>query len=1492
MAGCSTEQYNRGHQPVRLMSGFAVVALLATALSSSAVGGPWQSTEPDDAVNEIQRLAQGIPSDRKTILTLESFRASIAAKQFESAAEELKKLQTADPESMVPVSDDSDTFVPLYRAVFDSWLSLPAEYRTRFTESAAGTGEKAFAAVLRDGRLDQLPAFILKSVGTTASVKAHLVAARLHIDRGNELAARLWLSPIRHRNINDEFRATAQQVLDSLSPEDTVQSGSSRTPASESAKQQPLPRQFLWQYRPLTSPQLRRQIDTFIAAAGTSKVVLQSSWNSESENDVLFRKTMRGVAAVDLSTGESIWEYPISGGLDRAITSDASNNAMFGAIPDGLVPEGSFIRLDFTALANTFCRNEILGSVSADSDRIYAIAGADIRTPPTVGIVPGRFVSSRSRQAFQGTRLVALEKTTGRRVWTVGNAAMQEVAGADSIGFWIAGPPTVSHALLYGVVEWNGEILLTCFAPATGEVKWTKVLAFPEQTIDKDPSRQMRSARPAVESGLIWCPTTTGRIVCVDELTRTVVWAGFLPVNTEKQNRYVTGRGRPVALTPTASVTRRWAQSGIVQSADTLAVFSPRSHEIFLIDALTGHRRESISVSASASVIHADSSHVVIGEPAAVYCLATDSGRKVWSFSIPETLGTPAGRGALRNGHLLIPFSSGTILTVDLRNGTTKDTAENVLPGGAWGQLLTISNSPDRRAGNGDLLYAAPERLIRISDRKPEEKTHNAIELASGLMASGQWQQALTLVKQIAPADPAYREAEQARFDCLLQLAIRSPETWLAELRDVSVTDDQKIQVRFLEVDSQLKNGNYAQAASLLVDVLKLNSTLAAVPAPVAKLRSKSESDNSDRLPITVPLRSWAGAQLSRLLKNLPDDSAVWEQLENVPATSLLSLRHPGVRPLLRQAAAEESSTETALHLIRHSTDLASPDSAGEVEEEVKLLTSLLNRDWQKSSTAIETARSLLLNIALLEFPEAVVQQLRHMDTKAGLTDHRKLDIEFQDQLILQTEKWKPQPFEAIPVTRASSPVNRNTIALFTAEGDDPFLRTFRWSAIRGEYGRLLARSIDSEGHQWSVPGTYKVYGNYSNRTDTLYRLGSVVLLRSFSSIAAVSVMDRTVLWSRDFLRRGVVTSVSSPDGGFEKFVGGRHRLPAEKYYRYGAVRVAGTGHRWICLKHGDSVEVIDTLMGSTLWSTRLADTNSLVTATDDVVIISPISGDAVCLDRMTGQQLDIQDAKQLARRAIRNVGPLLVCWKSQSGTEPSSVEWINPLTHKVVRAAALEKMTYFRLLDDRMLAGFNDQYQMTVVDLVSTAVQTCVFQVNKTQPPSAGEKAKTEGDSSSGLPFWNSRRIRIAADGLNFYLTNAPENDAVPFRQPSGRELMRFEGEIRAVDRRTGNIRWRIANDGKTLVSTDQPELPVLIGIDSKPPAANGLNQTYTHNLFRAINKLTGDRLFSEVIPSRFGLRYLNIRSPKPGVVDVAVYGNQVRIQGTASVSVKQQQQ
>jgi len=214
-----------------------------------------------------------------------------------------------------------------------------------------------------------------------------------------------------------------------------------------------------------------------------------------------------------------------------------------------------------------------------DGQNLYYIDDLAIPPPPPMlndgnpfGNMPQpQQQPGRLSVAIRASELIALDMQTGLRVWVLGrvfppspgskNAATplplpltEEEADATTSAFRLClnaiflGPPMPSNGRLYVMIELDGVVRLLCLDPKTlvdvpglpkaPTLLWSQKLGKPTTPLPGESLRRYQSAFLASGEGIIVCPTNSGAIVGVDEMSHSLLWAyAYRKLDPQPTNR-------------------------------------------------------------------------------------------------------------------------------------------------------------------------------------------------------------------------------------------------------------------------------------------------------------------------------------------------------------------------------------------------------------------------------------------------------------------------------------------------------------------------------------------------------------------------------------------------------------------------------------------------------------------------------------------------------------------------------------------------------------------------------------------------------------------------------------------------------------------------------------------------------------------------------------------------------------------------------------------
>ncbi len=801
--------------------------------------------------------------------------------------------------------------------------------------------------------------------------------------------------------------------------------------------------------------------------------------------------------------------------------------------------------------------------------------------------------------------LVAIEKSTGRRLWSAGGAPLEKQFGNELSQAWFAGPPTVSGDLLFGLVEQDDAHWLVCLRSETGEVLWKLMLAYPETDIFQDVSRQLTASRPLIAEGLIWTNTSDGWLIAVDRLTRSTIWARSMMLRQPGMtgNRNVRGNLLPIQMLP--AFRESWRPEGMLLMPDSLLVAGPEEHQMQMINPLTGSARRRISPDAATLILAVDEESIVVAGPEKIQRLRRDNFDVVWATRLTRPSLVPIGPGARRDEHLLVPLSDGSVQIIRYSDGQLTDNIPGLRPEFSAGGLKNIGDNPD------EIVSYGPDHVALLSrSRAVERPEPDLIEQARTLITAGQFADAEKMLAGFTPTAELAGATHGLLFRIATALTLNDSDHRERHLQNAaryaSTTQDKAV-VQFLTIESQPEMTPDRIVSFLNVAPAVLHSELPereelklllVSPFPDNPIDgSRSETDRATgNSRVMRPLQY---VLLQKLEQHLADTESATRAsgiaaLTKISDANLLSigLCHAAVRDeLLRRASdaiAANRVTESTLHLLlqaRHcenqiritqAAHSASESSAGKFDERfTELIEQFSNR------LAADAARE---DLPLRPHP-AALDLMAVM--KAELLPASVVPDSLDPQRVLaeRWSAWKDQTYSMIPVNPVAENMSLQRLEqkLLPSFREDRFLSAWQWSTFL-KPSVLVGRSLlQPTEPQCTIDGG--MFDSLSSGGEgTIIRAGSVLLVQNVSGLTAVSLIDQRVLWSRKIpnYSSGLMWQ-SMPDVRlFQNF---STRLPVWQEVFGRDLRICGGSDRWICVQSPARVEIIDLLTGHNLWS-------------------------------------------------------------------------------------------------------------------------------------------------------------------------------------------------------------------------------------------------------------------------------------------------------------------
>lgn len=1566
--------------PVRLTTivrGLMWIAIIGTGPLLYAQPNPQDANAPAD---DLQRL----PSDRKIAQQLQELTRLADSGNLIKIRDTLQLLRSAEPALLVPAQGMA--FRPLHRDLIERIHQFSPQLQTELLRDPGATPQSLQLAFSSGGPTGLL-AFLHRYSGTTESLKAHLLMAAIHRDRGNRQATLYWLAPVMHETVPRELRSIAvawseelqapEASLDSqLDDESTShhddqdgtepdQPDQQRTqreirdaapndgdkpqpenedrivaPVEESSKQHEdapahgsqkgvLSNAPAWQQKLYLSSAQRRSSQDLVrllAASGDQQAIAWTAGEPLVEADVIYVRSSGGLLAYERLSGKVRWTRLLDRPSDvRRVPGGGWN------MPDGI--DRSLMEIE--QLQNSrdvldLHRDDVATRMTADLSRLFVICD----TGESVGSADYgdsiRLFSGRIDQSARTLReLVAIEKASGRRLWSAGGVPMEERFGNELSLAWFAGPPTVSGSALYGVIERDDAHWLVCLRAETGEVIWKSILAFPETNIQQDPFRQLVASRPIVAEGLIWTNTSDGWLIAVDALTHTIIWSRNMIQRSSEISRIRNIRSAILQLQPLKPFRESWRPVSMQLLSDSLLLTGADSHQLFLIDPLTGKVRRRVSPANATVVVYDDAESVITAGTDKIERLNRKDLDTVWSTQLVANNAVPTGPGTRLGDEILLPLSDGSIQAVRYSDGGLSGNFPGKRPAFSAGGLTSVQGDVVSYGVDHVSLYAHSGSTV------PQEL--EPIDKARFLIETGKFAEAKQVLENLQTTTEQADTIQRLLFRVTTALALSDEsrqQEYLENAARFATTTLDKAIVEFLTLETRPKSitdtVRQLQAASpsvLNTELPPFKHLKSRLLNPIVDVQVRSSAFGAESEIVSWrPLRHTLLLRIEQQLVDAGSNAAEMDAiLKQLSVEDLLSLNQP--ESLLQdelmnraESAIEGGSlTESTLHLLlqaRHCAerlhrqgsegDGSAPDS----EISNSRLQTLVDRF--EAGLIAESARP---DVLLRPHPAALnllaVLRIESLPPSENAPDAvNPPDAENAPEaanargaIAQGWAAWKEGAYRLLPVNPvASSNIPQvNERALSPRVNSDRFLSGWRWSTIR-EPSVLAVRSLlDPDQPLCTIDGGMFDALSFGNN-GTVVRYGSVILVQNSLGLSAVSLMDQRVLWSRPIANQSasILWNMMGEMHLFDSF----STMSTAWEMIFGRdLRICGGNERWICLQTTSEIEMIDLLTGQNLWSRKLESSDQVTFATDSAVFLSSLTSAlrnvrngegirsvrdlnaAVVLSRIDGALLTgLRPTLFQLRRTILATNNELVIWnRTDFSSGPPTINWVDVESGEERRSITLDNMQSCHFLDMQTLVSTRSDDSFEVVDLLTGRTQIVPLNDDSELSEESKKRATEE------LP----EKYIVAEDAANYYVFPVPDRQAIQMQIMLGSNgdlnLYPIHRELRAINRVTGKLRWIRSSEENTAAWFDATADPVLLLVTNtaRKNKANGppaiaipglVLPTDRKTTVTGLSRMSGNDLFDYQVSSRFPVPSLQFKMAPQGYLDLQAFGNRVR--------------
>lgn len=1244
--------------------------------------------------------------------------------------------------------------------------------------------------------------------------------------------------------------------------------------------------------QPLTQMQpLQRQIEMLVEDMHDQNRATISVCQPLFINGSVVLRTLGGVQVFDVETGKPLWST-----AERFKAEDliGPGNAQPTYVSTGRVVRivNGVQQFDYSntnweqhPIAQLLFANGNFGALSSDGRQLFSIED-DTFVMQQFQMYWGNNDPSKQdvlRRSWTSNKLVSYDLRNGRPLWTVGGVESSEAFQPELPGVFFFGAPVADGHELFVIGERDGEIRLFCLQAETGKLLWTQLLATAETVISRDVARRQFVAQASIADGLVICPTTVGWLAAVDRASRQLRWVHrYAAPQTNNPRRGMVGQ--PVTqLMPWG---QRWSPSAPVVVGDAI-VYTPqelfdelqtRTTNIVCLGLHDGARRW-LKPKENWLALNgvADGKVLLLGQ-SNIGALSLTNGEAAWNLPItPNTDGVPSGLGAIVGDRWHVPFSSGQIWTLSLKDGSRT--------GRQWANAGT-------RLGNlalyrGGVVSAHPAGLtcfeqresiaeqIRQRQQRDPDDVFALLTEASILRLEHKSRDAWGLLKRVNPETlsaelrPRYLDAlREVLSDVIPQdpsklagdrtAELATFEKWLTE-------PDDQLQAKRLRIEHQQLKAHQTGDRKLLLDTLELLLELSRDDSEKALVLSGSPA-------ITVRLDAWVEGQLLLLWGSVKDekragvDARIVEEIQSRSRSAPAERRrvldlfafHPATRELrwqeVEQAISERDVSRAELTLLRLAEGQDSLDAARAWQRLAELYRSL---DLKDDAAAAGQRLSRLSDVALADGSTA--KQWVEKEIEAGRLARRTAS-HAPDWSTLEFKMQRSVGYQgnAEQVQECSLPDAR--WPFFTAQ-------RFQYQMLNNPVStqRLAMSKLGESQLDWSLPLRNKTTSNIGYGT-VIRTVGHQMLVYHREVLHLLSPLDHRVIWTRPMESRGVsyfdpmqaARRQSMPMRNSSEFQS-QPMDPTDEMTRNSLLTLCTP--ELIGYRGRRVLTITDAATGQWRWEVRDLPNDARVQATNDFISITSASRwpKGLLLRARDGQSVaQVMQHPEYFPSAKMSLGSDLLVVSRADGNLIAVERW-NPLAQQTVWRETFPSTNWFSWLDARTLATLDKEGKLSTLD-VDTHESQSLGTINP-----------------ADLSGPNQRRYLVADHDRLFLIVSGNQSNNI-----YGDELatVPVNGTIFAFDRRAGGELWQQKVDNQGLILNHFNASPVLL-FSTRRFEQRGRIHVQVQKLLM-LDKKTGRKQFEDEFTNQFsGYRGLNLNLAERQI-ELLTYNDRLKLIGS----------
>lgn len=1188
----------------------------------------------------------------------------------------------------------------------------------------------------------------------------------------------------------------------------------------------PVRNRVLWEQR--LSGEQSRHVDPLIHAwlgyqrtnglpAATANTPLVSG-------DCVIVRDFDGLRCVSLRDGTIRWRYTASSSLARDIPVQL-------AVPIEGNP-------DPANLKRMWVGNALMGTLSGDGERVYAVEGVEQRwNQGSVVNADGQDPATLARRSNQLIALaIGSDSPDARPLWTLGGpvpvapppppaAAPAPVptpvpvpapglvganvapipAGVELVaapapapvapapvpapstlperdtlaGCFFLGVPTAVEGTLYALVEFDQQLQIVAIEPRTGSVRWRKAVGLVATPVHLDQQRYTLHASPVVARGVVLFPTHNGVLLALDAASGTLMW-GHAYDDPEQLQLLGAWPNNTRLMHGHAAFPNQPVVAG-----SRIVYLSPHDDEIRCLDLHTGQplwtsrRRDLDQSQAIEHVAAIDQGVVFVSGRLKCRGLDLETGDEVWSRPLAHS---PCGRGVALGGTYVLPLSNGATLPLEIRTGRPVGFA---MPHDDW-HAGTL-------AAGGDVIVSLTPGSLRAWSQAHAAGDRSVDPLAGAEvhLALGSHFAAKDVLRGFLADQPGHAHASQAR-ETLREVLFAELDgeagprrAILDELNGIAVGPEQRGRFLVHQALHARESGDAAGLFGTIEELLTLSGREPLVPrqdpsrvvAPDAWVRGllSRPTDATDAHDVESELAARVLADLRRAI-NAGDERRLrhLSLLHVYPQASRLA----GLA-LARSLAARGRSQEAEVRFLA----CRQSDDAG--------IAALATRDL----ATLWDERGLHHEAALLW--DELATKYADVEVARGFTGLSYVQHAAEDSLTAQAWRRLQPKFAAgaKPRIREERWLNSPLQSTYNGSGIQ-FLPTPRSSTFdlfdkgRGS-GGMLALVNRQTGQEY--PEAIRIPMRYFYPVSTTNSfVGHLLPLGSLGAVHGVSLLDREVAWT------------TSPPG-----------LAS----RSETVRVGPAGPGFATFQCRQQLFVLDPANGELLWQRTdlesltglMADTSCGLFGDQRVLVVFAADRSHYTLyETATGAEL-CRGRIDADRRQLRRAYGRFLAYLTNKPTDRRLRIW-DPLHDHLLLDVPADSLADISLKAGVAPGTKAYQFVRGAEELAYITADQRLRIVDVRSGESRLELPLPTGpDAQLG-------HLRVCADNDRYYinvheLTEQTESPQTTFvTSDTTLPAEHFQGTLHVVDRHSGRPLWTRAVGNRSLLHVPEFRLPYLV--------------------------------------------------------------------------------